>query len=439
MDIYFFVVTSKSLGYNSERKKIYERSKVQMFTTYEEVVQFINQQKNRVYSLDNFKKYMMDCGNPQYQLPCLHIGGTNGKGSTTNYIKEVLQLAGYKVATFTSPALYSRLDIIRINDTCINDETMVRFVNQHVKTWLEYELSMFEIEVCIAIYYFLENNVDIAIFEVGLGGTLDATNIIKPLVCVNTNIGLDHIDYLGDTHAKIAYNKGGIIKEGIDFITGEKREDCLEVFDKICQEHHSKLLKTLPITDIQDGEMVSYRYRNYHVTLQTPALYQVKNSALAIEVLLYIREKGYVTFTKEDVLQGLYLSKWAGRFETICQQPLIIIDGAHNKEGMEAFLEGAKKYSNCKIIFSALKDKDTHSMVEYLLRLSKDITVCEFDHIRAADVDTLANGFDVKKEKNYKKAIDDAMHHQGTVFITGSLYFIALARSYILKKGESTL
>ena len=410
-----------------------------MFTTYEEVVQFMKQQKNRVYSLDNFKSYMQDRNNPQYQLPCIHIGGTNGKGSTTNYVKEVLRVAGYNVATFTSPPLYSRLDIIRINNICIDDDTMVRLVNRHIDDWLQYELSMFEIEVCVAIYYFLENNVDVAIFEVGLGGTLDATNIIRPLVAVNTNIGLDHMEYLGDTYAKIAYNKGGIIKEGIDYITGETKEECVAIFKQLCNQHRSRLIQMQPIRNIIDGENVSYTYRGYDVILQTPALYQVKNSAMAMEILLYIKEKGYFTFTKQQLLQGLYQAKWEGRFEIIHQNPLIIIDGAHNPEGMEAFIEGAKKYQNCKIIFSAFKDKNTDSMIEYLLRLSKDITICEFDHPRALTIDSFASNALVKTEKSYRKAIDNAMSNKGTILITGSLYFISVVRSYILeKKGEST-
>ena len=200
------------------------RTQEDKFTSYQEVVDFIASQKDRVYSLDNFKRFMNDLHNPQLLLNCVHIGGTNGKGSTTNYIKEVLKEAKYKVATFTSPALYSRLDIIRINDQFIDDQTMVKYANRYVDTWLEYEISMFEIEVFIAIMYFIEQNVDLAIFEVGLGGLLDATNIITPLVAVNTNIGLDHIDYLGNTYESIALNKAGIIKDGVDYITGETKE-----------------------------------------------------------------------------------------------------------------------------------------------------------------------------------------------------------------------
>lgn len=411
-----------------------------MFETYDEFVDFMSKQKSRVYSLDNFKRYMNDMNNPQYYLPCVHIGGTNGKGSTTNYIKEVLKEAGYKVATFTSPALYSRLDIIRINDTFIDDLTMVRFANQYVDSWLAYELSIFEIEVCIAILYFLENKVDIALFEVGLGGTLDATNIIKPLVAVNTNIGLDHIEYLGNTYQSIALTKAGIVKEGIDYITGETKQECIDIFLEVCKKHHSKLLRVQEITNIQDRQEISYCYRGYNISLTSPALYQVQNSALAIETLLYLKEKGHYTFSDEQLLKGIHDALWAGRFEIMHHDPLIIIDGAHNREGIDAFCACAKKYNNIKIIFSALKDKDTHYMLECLLGLTKDITVCQFEHVRAASIKELINGFDVKEDANYRHAIDDAFTHQGVVFITGSLYFIAIVRAYIQrKKEESTL
>lgn len=411
-----------------------------MFNTYDEFVDFIAQQKSRVYSLDNFKRYMDDLGNPQYRLPCIHIGGTNGKGSTTNYIKEVLKQAGYKVATFTSPALYSRLDIIRINDQFIDDQTMIRFANQYVSSWIAYELSIFEIEVCIAILYFIENKVDIALFEVGLGGSLDATNIIKPLVALNTNIGLDHTEYLGNTYQSIALNKAGIIKEGIDYITGETKEECLTIFLQECKKNHSQLLKVQPITNIKEENIISYQYRGYFFSLASPALYQVQNSALAVETLMYIKEHGWYTFSDDVLVQGIHDALWPGRFEIMNLEPLIIIDGAHNREGIDAFCSCARKYANSKIIFSALRDKDTHYMLNSLLSITKDITVCQFDHVRSASIEELVNGFDVKVDTNYQHALDQAFLHQGVVFITGSLYFIALVRAYIKeKKGETTL
>lgn len=418
------------LYYPMIKKRLIERR----FDNYDQVVDFINSQKDRVYSLDNFKRYMNDLGNPQLTLDCVHIGGTNGKGSTTNYIKEVLKQAGYKIATFTSPALYSRLDIIRINDQFIDEETMVRYANRYVDTWMKYEISMFEIEVFIAIMYFIEQKVDLALFEVGLGGLLDATNIITPKLAINTNIGLDHVDYLGHDYQSIALNKAGIVKEQIDYLTGETKKECLEVFKEVCNKHHSNLLTLQPITNIIDGNNVSYHYRDYDIILDTPALYQINNSALALEALLYLKEHQIVEFSDDDLLQGMYNARWAGRFEIINIKPLIIIDGAHNKEGIDAFYECAKKYDNIKIIFSALRDKDYKHMIEKLLQLTDDITICEFEHVRASDAKTLANGFNVKIQPDFKIALDEAFDHHGTVFVTGSLYFISKVREYLINK-----
>lgn len=410
----------------------------QKFKRYEDVYDFINSQKDRVYSLDNFRKFMKDMSNPQLALKCIHIGGTNGKGSTTNYIKEVLKKAGYLVGTFTSPALITRLDVIRINDVNIDEQTVVDLANRYVDVWLEYEISLFEIEVFIAIMYFLQKGVNIAIFEVGLGGQLDATNIIHPLVAVNTNIGLDHVDYLGDSYESIAKAKAGIIKDGVDFITGEHKQECLDIFRDQCDRHHSQLLRVDRIHDIQDGENVKYCYRDYNIVLDTSALYQIYNSALAIETLLYLRDKKDICFDDQDLIYGLFEAKWAGRFEKLRNIPLIIIDGAHNREGVDELYRSARKFHDLKIIFSALKDKDTNYMIERLLELTYDITICEFEHPRAQKAKLLAKDYPVKVEPDYIKAIDEAFDYQGTLLITGSLYFISKIRPYIQQKIKNS-
>lgn len=410
----------------------------QKFKRYEDVYDFINSQKDRVYSLDNFRKFMKDMSNPQLALKCIHIGGTNGKGSTTNYIKEVLKKAGYLVGTFTSPALITRLDVIRINDINIDEQTVVDLANRYVDVWLEYEISLFEIEVFIAIMYFLQKGVNIAIFEVGLGGQLDATNIIHPLVAVNTNIGLDHVDYLGDSYESIAKAKAGIIKDGVDFITGEHKQECLDIFRDQCDRHHSQLLRVDRIHDIQDGENVKYCYRDYNIVLDTSALYQIYNSALAIETLLYLRDKKDIYFDDQDLIYGLFEAKWAGRFEKLRNIPLIIIDGAHNREGVDELYRSARKFHDLKIIFSALKDKDTNYMIERLLELTYDITICEFEHPRAQKAKLLAKDYPVKVEPDYIKAIDEAFDYQGTLLITGSLYFISKIRPYIQQKIKNS-
>lgn len=428
-----FVVGAKE--YQPLIKKI-ERKK--QFTNYEEVYDFINSQKDRVYSLDHFQRYMQDLGDPQLALKCIHIGGTNGKGSTTNYIKEVLLRAGYRVGTFTSPALKTRLDVIRINDRHIDEQFMVDIANRYVDRWLEYEISLFEIEMFIAVMYYLYQGVDIAVFEVGLGGELDATNIIYPLVALNTNIGLDHIEYLGDSYESIATAKAGIIKDGVDFITGEDKQECLDIFKEACEKHHSELIRVERIHDIQDGENVKYTYKGYNIVLDSPALYQIKNSALAIEALLYLKEKNEITFGDDDLIYGLFEAKWAGRFEKLRDDPLIIIDGAHNREGIDELYRAARKFHDLKIIFSALKDKDTDYMIERLLELTYDITVCEFEHPRAQKAELLAKDYPVKVEPDYFKAIDEAFDHQGTLLITGSLYFIAKVRPYLQEKIKNS-
>lgn len=409
-----------------------------MFTTVQEVYDFIDAQKDRVYALDGFKRYMKSVGNPQNQLKCIHIGGTNGKGSTTNYIQEVLKAQGYKVGTFTSPFLEKPQDQIRINDQWIADDFIVALANRHMDSWLKAEISKFEIEVYIAIQFFIANHVDYAVFEVGLGGELDATNIVYPLVAVNTNIGLDHIAYLGNTYESIARTKAGIIKECVDYITGETKQECLNIFEEICMQKHSHLIQVQPVKHIQKDPLVSFEYRDYHIDLNTIAAYQVKNASLALEVLLYLRDNKGVELSDEAIFTGFKNAKWKGRFEIMREKPLVIIDGAHNNDGIDALVESAKDLKDIKIIFTALKDKSTHEMMERLLALTDDITVTEFDFYRSQTAQKLAEDFPVKIDLNWRHAIDEGLKHQGTLLITGSLYFITRVRKYLLEKGEST-
>ena len=284
----FIPIESKQVKHGIELiSMIYHSIDEQRFTTYDQVHDFIASQKDRVYALDNFRRFMNDLCDPQKLLKTIHIGGTNGKGSTTNYIRSVLQKEGYQVATFTSPVLETRLEIMRINNQHIQEDEIILYANRYMSLWLEYELSMFEIEVFIAIMFFIKHQVDFAIFEVGLGGELDATNIVSPIVAVNTNIGLDHTEYLGDTYEKIAQTKGGIIKDYIPFITGEKKQSCLHVFQNICQQHHSPFIQVQAIENVHDtAQQVTFDYRGYHIVLNTSARYQNENSALAIEEVI---------------------------------------------------------------------------------------------------------------------------------------------------------
>ena len=407
-----------------------------MFKKYEEFIQYMDQRISRVYSLDNFKAYCDYKNNPQKKLNCIHIGGTNGKGSTTNYTKQILMENKLKVATFTSPALISRLDCIKVNDISINEDEILNYANQYYEEWLTWNLSIFEIEVYIAILFFIDQKVDWAIYEVGLGGKLDATNIISPKLCVNTNISIDHVDYLGHSLESIAQNKAGIVKKNIPYITGETNQDVINVFQKKCDELNSPLYFVQEINNINDRN--EYEYRNLKIKLNTSATYQIKNSALAFEIIYIGNQMNLFKISNEEIQKGLYEAHWPGRFETICQNPLIIIDGAHNQAGIEAFVNSAKKYQDSHIIFSALIDKNSDAMIESLLSLSSDITVCHFEHPRFEGVDNIVKDFPIKSNLNYQNAIDEAIENHPVILITGSLYFISLVRAYILSKREET-
>lgn len=397
-----------------------------------EVIKKIEMKKRNGIALRKFKAYMNSLNNPQFQLKCIHVGGTNGKGSTSNDIATVLMEAGYKVGLFTSPYLETHHDRIRINDCFIPDEVIVSYANEQYDAWVEYDLSMFEIDMYIATRYFVENNVDYAVFEVGMGGDRDATNIIDPMVSAITNIGMDHNEFLGDTYTEIAEKKAGIIKENRALITTETREECVSVFKKVCEEKNAVYISCQKPENVMIDTKLHFDYKEYkNVTQPTLALYQATNASLAIEVLDYLRKNDFICLSDAQLYSGLAKAKWKGRFEVMCEKPLIIVDGAHNREGMDALISSAKNIPDLKILFTALKDKPHHEMLEKLLTISKDVTVTEFDFPRADLAENIAHGFDVKVIKDYKEAIDSLISKEGATLICGSLYFISIVRDYL--------
>ena len=406
-----------------------------MFKTTHDFIDYCTNRMNKGrFNLDHFKALLEKLGNPQLKLKTVHIAGTNGKGSTTDYLRSILQTAGYKVGTFTSPHLEVHNDRIRINNVYISDEELLEYGNRFYTLIEENELSMFEIDTLIAIYYFCEKNVDIALFEVGLGGRLDATNVILPLVSLITSIGYDHMDILGHTLEEISFEKAGIIKENIPLITAEDKENCLFVFKSVCEERSSDFLKIHPAKNVIIGDSIQYEYHHLIIQLNTLAIYQIKNSSLAIECALYLCELGY-TISDENIRMGISSTQWNGRFETISLNPHIIIDGAHNMHGIDALVESTRL---CKkpliIVFSALKDKETEKMIHALVDIGDEVIVTEFEFYRAATLETLSMNNRVTSIRNPYDAIKYAIKQSagGTCLITGSLYFISEVRQVLL-------
>ena len=403
---------------------------------FNDIQSFIDYTTNRMnkgrFSLDHFKALLESLGNPQHQLKTVHIAGTNGKGSTTNYLRSILQASGLNVGTFTSPHLEVHNDRIRINDVYISDEQLLYYGNRFAELIEENNLSMFEIDTLIAIHFFLDKNVDIALFEVGLGGRLDATNVIIPMISLITTIGFDHMDILGDTLALISMEKAGIVKEGVPLYTSEDKLECLDVFKQICIERNAKFNTIKEAQNIELKHGIRFNYDNLSIHLKTSALYQVKNASLAIEGARYL--SNYFEINDDDIINGLKDTQWKGRFELVSTNPHIIIDGAHNTHGVSALVESARYLPKpLVIVFSALRDKETDAMLDDLLSIADEVIVTEFEFYRAASLEMLKHGNVLAIQDNHeaiRKGI--ALSLNGTCLITGSLYFISQVRQTIL-------
>lgn len=403
-----------------------------MFLSIEEAVNWITSQRNKEIGFDSFQRYLNENENHLDQLRILHVAGTNGKGSTVSMLASCLVEAGYKVGTFTSPHLYEHEDRIRINGTQIPQSDFLRICNKNKEKWESYHLSMFEMDLDLASIWFVEQKTDIVILEAGLGGRLDSTNVIvNPLVSVIVSIGLDHMERLGDTEEKIAYEKAGIIKENGLVICGEKKLGCVEVIRNAAENKRAEFV-SVKESKILASSPLSFEYQNQQYELSSLASYQVSNASTAIETLLQCRDRNLLNITDTQLIQGIKKAHWAGRFDVVCTDPLTIVDGAHNAHGIKALKESASSLPRpLAVVFACLKDKDKEEMIKTLHDFADEFILTEFDFYRAMHVDDLVLSYPVKKEKDWKQAIKMAQSKkEGTVLITGSLYFISEVMAY---------
>lgn len=388
------------------------------------------------FELKRFHECIKDLGNPQHQLKCIHVAGTNGKGSTSNFLTYSLIEEGYKVGCFTSPHLISHNDRFTVNHLPISDEQLLQYINQSYPLWDEYYLSMFEIDTLIAIWYFLDQGVDWAVFEVGLGGRLDATNIVYGQACVITSIGFDHMDLLGDTLGKIAYEKAGIIKPGSIVLTAETNQEPKEVIESVAKSFQNPLyIVEAPSLYQINKQGLMFHYHNHSIQLSTHAYYQISNASLAFETLIQLKEHGKLDISVSSILKGLKKAHWAGRFEKMSEHPRIYIDGAHNEHGVKALVSSLKGLPKPWIIvFAALKDKETDKMVTMLYDVADQMIVTEFPFYRAQRAKQLAIYDSIIVIEDMVEAINVAKSqvNEGTIIITGSLYFISDVRRVIM-------
>lgn len=395
-----------------------------MFKDIDQALSVLIERKNMTLGID----YLNDCltflGNPQNRLNCIHIGGTNGKGSTTNYVRSILQESGYKVGTFTSPHLVSHNDRIRINNIPISDEKLLYYLNETYPFWDRFKLSMFEIDMLISILYFLEEEVEWVVYEVGLGGRLDATNVITPKVIGITNVDFDHMGILGDTLDKIAYEKAGIFKKDVPIYTTETKLECLEVFSDRSQKLNA-VLNQVKIPKYKGN--YNFNVLGIEIELVDQGIYQIDNATLAIYLI-----KALELEIKDSVIKkAIENTNWPGRFERVRDN--LFLDGAHNEVGVLKMLKTLSDYPRpWRVVFTALGDKDHRKMVKTLYDAVDELIITEFDFYRAASARDIAKNLNVRVIKDYKQAIDYLLKNsKGTSVVTGSLYFISDARAYL--------
>ncbi|MFJ5621776.1 bifunctional folylpolyglutamate synthase/dihydrofolate synthase [Peribacillus loiseleuriae] len=427
-----------------------------MFQSMEEVMDYLYSRESKLgmdFGLARMENLLKELRNPEKSVQSIHIAGSNGKGSTLNALKEILMAQGLKVGSFTSPHLEKVNERMMINETMISDEEMIEHMNT-IYPFLEegqvgYRATFFEIITVISFLYFQKNEMDIALIETGLGGRLDCTNVITPLLSIITSISLEHTNILGNTLAEIASEKAGIIKRSVPVISGVTEEEpamAIMEYAKVQSANLYCLNKEILVNEpsqVQDGQCFSFKMGNTtleQIDLKMLGRHQVNNAALAIAAVKLLVEEYQLEISEKSIRAGLAKAHWAGRFEVLPGQ--IILDGAHNPAGMKVLLETLQtRYPdvNYHFVFTALTDKDYRQVLSMVDEHATSITFTEIDFKRAASAQELLETSKLERKKamiNWQEAIDYARNLQNPndlVIVTGSLYFLALARPYIRK------
>lgn len=423
---------------------------------YKEAIEYIeNTGKFGVnLGLSRIQRLCQLLGNPEKELKIIHVGGTNGKGSTTTFISKVLMAQGYKVGIYTSPYIERFTERIKINNEEIGEEevaSLMEVMLPHIKTLINegYEHpTEFEIITAAALKYFFDKGTDYVVLEVGLGGRFDATNIVSPLVSVITTISYDHMHILGKTLKEIAGEKAGIIKTGRPVVIYPQQEEAMKVLEEACKLQEAEIhrvdeLKYEILIDTEDGIIFNVQGTESYNNLKIKLLgeHQVLNAITALKCIEVLKALG-VEIKKEAIYSGFETAVWPGRFEILSPFPHIILDGGHNIEGIKALAKAVKKYFNDKkvhIVCGIFKDKDYLKMVKELCNLGEDFITVAPESPRALGASELAKiisdegkmavaAADMKDAINLGKNITK---ENEVLLFCGSLFMIGEARSIL--------
>ncbi len=412
---------------------------------YDEAIDFLLglQQFGWKLGLERMNRLLARIGNPHTQVLAIHIAGTNGKGSVTAMLHSILLSAGYTAGMYTSPHLVDICERIRVNNERISQQEFADLVTELRPAIRELQCTFFEAMTAIAMYYFAEKQVDVALYEVGLGGRLDATNVVTPELSIITNIDFDHTQHLGQTLAAIAEEKAGIIKNGVPCVVGpmpqEAREKIMAIarakespcyaYEQFCTgEQHSVTIDGTSFT----AKMKSFGTQHIHLPLI--GQHQAANSCVAVASALILRQKGW-NINAEQIVRGLESVQWPGRFDVISRDPVIVLDVAHNARSvqhlctnLQTLFSGLKK----TVLFAVLQDKDYGSMIDRLGAVAYRFYVVPINSPRALppqrlEKEIIKRGYKVSSFSSVGEAIktflrvrqDDEM-----LCVTGSHYIV---------------
>lgn len=412
------------------------------------------------FGLERMVELLALRGNPHLKLKVLHIGGTNGKGSTIAFLKKMLEKLGLKVGVFSSPYLIHYTDQISINGESISEARLEALMADY-QSLLEGEAvanlqgtTEFEIITALAYDYFASEQVDVAIMEVGMGGLLDSTNVCQPILTGITTIGLDHVALLGDTLEVIAEQKAGIIKQGMPLVTGRIAPEALTVIDRIAEGKDAPRLaygtdyQVRHQESVVTGEVFDYTSAVRQGRFQTSllGLYQIENAGMAIALLdTFCQEDGRELASNDFLGQALEETSWPGRLEIVSRDPLMILDGAHNPHAIKALLVTLQERfadHHKEILFTCIKTKALEDMLDLLGAMpDTELTLTHFADSRATDESVLK---EAAKSRNLSyqdwhdfldQNLTDKKEEKQTVrIVTGSLYFLSQVRAYLMER-----
>ncbi|SHI45491.1 bifunctional folylpolyglutamate synthase/dihydrofolate synthase [Pseudobutyrivibrio xylanivorans] len=392
-----------------------------------------------LFSLDAENALLEKLDNPHMDLKYIHVAGTNGKGSTSAFIATILKEANYKVGCFTSPFLFAYNEMYKVNGQDISNEEFARIFSI-VKPYYDQLASdgiypsEYEILTVMSFLYFKDMDCDIVVMEVSMGGRVDTTNVIPaPLVSVITPISFDHMSILGNTLTEIATEKAGIIKTGTIVVSAKQEPEVVEVLAQVCKEKNVELhFASEPVVVSRNLKGQEFMVAEFGSRLSTQLLgtYQVKNAALAMKTVEQLKRQGFI-ISDEALRTGLNNTNWFGRFSVIKNNPPVIVDGGHNRQGAAVLADSLRTYfpeKKITFVLGILKDKEVEIMLDELLPLAKEVFTVEVPNPRTMSADELAERIILRGVKAQAFTGDDVLELESdadVICMAGSLYLFS--------------